>query len=418
MDELTFQPILGPILLSIVFVAAMLMLLVGPSFSKLTVSRRITLSLLRLGVILLALVTALRPGCIKKVEKSQAAVLLFLLDDSRSMELPHITDDSTRWGAVKEMIRNNESRFRQLAENKIDVRFFSFDNQIKPLEVADGIVDLPAKPTGGETDIGTAIYDTSLDVRDQRLLAVFLASDGVQNVLEPKVELSQAAETLNDMEVPLMAVQLGLPGDTGQLADIAITSFAEQQVVNKKNDLVARATMVSRGFANQDIAVELLVTDAAGNETRVATEIYRPSSSYEETNVQLKYSPEVAGEFRIKVRAIPMPGELAIRNNELEGFLTVRDKGMRVLFINGPLGWEQKFLRDSLPALDFIEMVFAPIYTFENERKRWPITSFEADFRDLDKYDVVILCNVDSRFVRQKNAYRNTGGAGRCRQKR
>ena len=408
MDDLTFQPILNPILLTIVFVVAMLMLLIGPSFSKLSRSRRITLSLLRLGVIGLALLTAVRPGCVQKIEKSQAAVLLFLVDATRSMELPHVSDDSSRWGVMSEMIRANESRFKQLAENKIDVRFFSFDNQTQLLEVTDGVVQLPKKPNGGETDIGTAIYDTSLDVRDQRLLVVFLASDGVQNVLEPEVELSQAVETLSDMEIPLMAVQFGLPGDTGQLADIAITSFAEQQVVNKKNDLVARATMVSRGFANQDIAVELLVTDSLGNETRVATDIYRPSSSYEETNVQLKYRPEVPGEYRIKVRAVPMPGELAVRNNELEGFLTVRDKGMRVLFINGPLGWEQKFLRDSLPAMDFIEMDFAPIYTYKNERDQWPITRFEADFRDPKKYDVVILCNVDSRALYDQNTHPET----------
>lgn len=408
MDELTFQPILSPIMLLVVFVVAVLMLLVGPSFSKLTPSRRITLSLLRLGVIGLALLTAVRPGCVQKIEKSQAAVLLFLVDATRSMELPHISDDSTRWGITREMIQNNESRFRELADNKIDVRFFRFDNQTQPLEVTDGIVALPSKPDGGETDIGTAIYNTSLDVRGQRLLAVFVASDGVQNVLEPEVELSQAVDALSDMQVPLMAVQLGMPGATAQVADVAITSFAEQMVVNKNNDLTARATMLARAYPNQDIAVELLVTDAAGTETSVATEVYRASSNYEEINVELKYRPTEPGEYRIKVRAVPMPGEKAIRNNDLEGFLTVRDKGMQVLFINGPLGWEQKFLRDSLPAMDFIEMDFVPIYTYRNERERWPITRFESYFRDPKKYDVVILCNVDSRALYDKNTHPQT----------
>lgn len=408
MDELTFQPILSPIMLVIVFVIALLMLLVGPSFAKLPPSRRITLTVLRLGVIGLALVTALRPGCIQKIEKSQSAVLLFLVDATRSMELPHISDDSTRWGVTRDMIKQNESRFRRLAENKIDVRFFSFDNQTKPLEFNDGVVGLPAEPDGGETDIGTAIYDTSLDVRDQRLLAVFLASDGVQNVLEPDVEMSQAVDSLSDMEVPLMAVQLGMPGVTSQVADVAITSFAEQMVVNKNNELVARATMLARAYANQDIAVELLVTDSQGVEKQVATDIYRASSNYEEINVELKYTPTDPGEYRIKVRAVPMPSEKAIRNNDLEGFLTVRDKGMRVLFVNGPLGWEQKFLRDSLPAMAFIEMKFSPIYSYKNERDRWPVTRFEGEFRDLEKYDVVILCNVDSRALYDENTHTGT----------
>ncbi|MDG1873335.1 MAG: glutamine amidotransferase [Mariniblastus sp.] len=356
------------------------------------------MSLIRLGVIGLAFLAMLRPGCVQKIEKSQSAVLLFLIDASRSMELPHIADDSTRWGTVMEMVNANQSRLKQLAENKIDVRFFTFDNQNQPVEVEDGVVNLPDNPEGSETDIGTAIYETSMDVRDQRLLGVFVATDCVQNVLDPEVELSQAAEALADMEVPLIGVQLGSASDSGQLADISITNFAEQQVVNKKNDLITRVTVVSRGFPNQDITLQLLVSDSAGNESVVANQIYRPSSSYEEANVELKYRPTEPGEFRIKVRALPMPGERALRNNELDGFLTVRDKGMRVLFLNGSVGNEQRFLRDSLSVIDFIEMDFQPIYTFKNARDQdWPIKRFEEDFIDPKKYDVFILCNVDSR---------------------
>lgn len=387
-----------------VFAVALLMLFIGPSFVNLTSSRRLTLTLIRAGVIVMALLAALRPGCVQKIEKSQAAVLLFLVDMTRSMELPHESDDSSRWAATVDMIRANESRFKQLAENKIDVKFFGFDNRTHVLEIVDGVVKLPEMPEGGETDIGTALFDTSLNVRDQRLLAVFLASDGVQNVLEPEIELSQAAESLADMEVPLMAIRLGLPGATGQFADVAITSFAEQQVVNKKSDLIARATMVTRGYSGQDVNVELIVTDSAGVETKVATEIVRPSNSYEETTVALKYRPTEPGEYRIKVRAVPMPNEKAVRNNELDGFLTVRDEGMSVLFLNGSLGNEQLFLRRSLPALDFVDLDFRPIYTYAGTRESsWPMGKFESEFRDPKKYDVFILCNVDSAALNQQS---------------
>jgi uncharacterized membrane protein len=403
LESITFQPILTPVVLTIVFAFALLMLLIGPSFAKLTARRRLTLTLLRTGVILLALCAAVRPGCVKTIEKSQAAVLLFLVDVTRSMELPHISDDSTRWAATVEMLKENESRFKQLADNDIDVKIYGFDNQTTVFEIVDGVVSLPAAPTGSETDIGTAIYNASLEARDQRVLAMFVASDGRQNVLEPDIELSQATDGLIAREAPLIAIQLGMPGDTGQFADLAITSFAEQHVVNKKNDLLARATLVARGYAGQDVNVELIVTDAAGAETRVASEIVRPSSTDEEMNVTLKYQPTVPGEYRIKVRAVPMPNEPARRNNELDGFLTVRDEGMRVLFINGPLGNEQLALRRSLPALDFVMLEFEPIYTYAREREsRWPIAEFEAKFSD-PIYDVFILCNVDSTTLTQES---------------
>ena len=223
------------------------MLLIGPSFIELNRSRRITLTGLRLGVILLVFLAMLRPGCVEKIEKNQAAILLFLLDSSRSMELPHVADDSSRWKAMVEMVRENESRIAKLAENKIETKFYTFDNRQQLLNVEGGVVNLPDKPEGAETDIGSALYRTSIDARDQRLLAVVMATDGNQNALEPEIEISQAAEALEDMEVPLLAVQLGLAGDSGQLADVAITNFPEQLVVNKKNDLIAKATMVTRG---------------------------------------------------------------------------------------------------------------------------------------------------------------------------
>ena len=346
----------------------------------------------------MALLAMLRPGCIEKIEKSQSAVLLLLIDSTRSMQLPHIADDSTRWATTLEMVRKNESRFKRLAENKIDVRVFTFDNQIKAVEIEDGGINLPSQAEGSETDIGTAIFETAMNVRDERLLAVLVVSDGNQNVFDPLVELTQAAEAIADMEVPLVAIQLGSAADSGQLADVAITNFAEQMVVNKKNDLNARATVVSRGFANRDITLDLIVTDSSGTETVVATEIYRPSNNYEESFVDLKYRPNEPGEFRIKVRSRPFPEERALRNNELDGFLTVRDEGMRVLFLNGSPGNEQKFLRETLSVLDFVKMDFQPIYTYKETRDGdWPIKSFESDFADPKKYDVFILCNVDSR---------------------
>ena len=112
----------------------------------------------------MALLAMLRPGCIEKIEKSQSAVLLLLIDSTRSMQLPHIADDLTRWATTLEMVRKNESRFKRLAENKIDVRVFTFDNQIKAVEIEDGGINLSSQAEGSETDIGTAIFETAMNL--------------------------------------------------------------------------------------------------------------------------------------------------------------------------------------------------------------------------------------------------------------
>jgi uncharacterized membrane protein len=404
MESITFQPILSYWALGLVFLLATLMLLVGPSFVKLTKSQRWTLGGLRLGLLALVLLATLRPGCVQQIEKNQAAILMFLVDTTRSMQLPHIGDDTTRWGAVEEVVEENKAKFEKLIESKIDVQFFGFDNQVASLEIIDGVVTLPEEPEGGETDIGSAIYETSLNVRDQRLLGVFVMSDGVQNVLDPPVELTQAAETLNDMEVPLYSVLLGLDGSS-QLRDIAITNFAEQQIVNVNNELTAKATLVSRGYPNQDITVDLILIDRAGKETLVKSTVVRPVGNYAETNIKLDYKPKIPGEFRLKIRANPMPDELAVRNNELDAFLTVNDRGMTVLYVSGDVSNEQRFLRDSLPTTGFIKLDFQPV--FPSSRDRWPLVDFEELFKD-PSYDVFIIGDLDSRAFHDPNAHTRT----------
>ena len=403
MASLTFQPIFSGTMMFVVAVIAVLMLFIGPSFANIEFRQRMTLTLLRLGVLGLAFVTLLRPGCADKIEQNQAGVILVLADISRSMDLPHIKDNSTRWDAVKQTIIANQSRFDQLAEKLIEVKFYKFDSELSPLETEGGVLQLPESPTGSETDIGTSIFEPLLAVRDRRLLAMVLLSDGVQNVLDPEVEMGDAVDVLNEMEAALIAVPFGTVGDSGQLADVAITSFPEQMVVNKNSDLNAIATLVSRGYANQDIKVELVISDGA-TEQVVASDLVRPSGAYEEINFRLKYRPTEPGEFRISVRAVPMAGEVAVRNNSLDGFLTVRDKGMRVLLLAGSLGWEQRALRDSLPALDFVDLQFRPLFTPppETRKRLWPLRDLVEEFSDETRYDVYILCNVDSRALWDK----------------
>ncbi len=397
METISFQPVANIWVIALMCVVAVLLLMVGPSFANLTRDRKMALVFLRTGVIALALLGLFRPGCVQTIEKNQAGVLLFLLDVSRSMELPHVSDDETRWKAMSKMIKENEAKFKELSELKIDVRFFEFDNDVRPLEFVDGIVQLPEQPEGGETDIGTPIYNSSLETRGERLIGVVVASDGVQTVANPEVELTQAATPLSDMQVPLISVLLGAPSDSGQHADVAIKNFSEQQVVNVRNRLTARATLVARGYANQDVKVELVIIDDAGNETIADKPLFvRPRSAFEEMNVELTYKPTEAGEFRMKVRAVPMPGEKAQRNNELDAFLTVNDKGMSILFIDGGLGNEQSFLRRSLGTTEFIDLEYLPLYSNADARDNsWPRAGMTELF-DNDTYDVFIFSDVDS----------------------
>ncbi len=397
MNTFTLQPVTSVWIVLVLAVCALLLLLfVRPSFSKVTDGQRKTLNLLRTAVVLLALLGLLRPGCVQTEEKLQSGVLLCLLDTSRSMELPHLQDDITRWDTIVETMKKNEDNFKELAEKQIEVRFFGFDNEMVRLEF-DGELKLPKKPEGGETDIASPLFNSTLKTRGERLIGVVLMSDGVSTVMNPPVEISQAVTPLVNMETPLICIPLGSPADSGQSRDVAITNFAEQHVINVKNRLAAKATVVTRGYMNEDIRVELVVIDSKGREEVVQPPfIVTPRRAVQETNIEIIYKPTEPGEYRMKIRAVPMPGEMALRNNELDAFLTVNDKGLSVVLIDGGMLWEQSYMRRSLATAEFLDLQFVPIYPAELEAG--PRDDLVDLFED-DSVDVFILSNIDSRLL-------------------
>ena len=398
MPSWTLQPVVHPVVIAIAIAALVAIVLFVPNGIPLSWKQRLKLVLLRLAVVCLILVALVRPGCVQKIEQTQSAVILFLLDTSRSMELPHRADDSSRWNALVEVVQQNQGRIEKLRDQQVEVRFYGFDNQVVPL-MNEGQLELPKKPLGSETDIGTAIYELTQDVRSERLLGVFVASDGVQNVADPKVELSHAASSVDDMQVPLFAIAFGVPGDSGQVADVAVTGLPEQHRIAVKNELGVHASIEARGFAGQEIPVQLLITDRDGNEKVVDTQIVQPTEANEQMKVTLKYLPTAVGEYRMRVRVQPLPGEVAVRNNELPSFLSVYEGGVRILYLSGNNAyWEQRELRNAWrTAAQGFDVVFVPILTDDASRATWPLGGQITRYLSDPTFDVIILGDVDAR---------------------
>ncbi len=399
MANWSFQPIASPMLLAVIAAILIALLFLGPAFGKISGSRRWTLSLVRLGIVLMALLATLRPGCVQQIERSQSATLLFIADTSRSMELPHRADDSTRYGAMKQMLQDSKAQIAELIDGDIAVKFFGFDGQLYDLDFVDGQVVLPEKPTGSETDIASSLFKSAIDSRQERLIGVMIASDGVPNVLDPQIELSQAAEILDDLSVPLFAIPFGLPGDTGQVADVAVLSLPEQHRIAVKNQLNVEATISARGYANQPVRIDLYVTDAAGQEQQVDSVRYVPDKSYVEKKVLLRHTPLEAGQYRMRVHAVAESGnELALRNNDLPSFLNVYEGGLRVLYLDGGFGWTQSFVRDAIASsAQDVELIVLPIPSDEKSRKQWPLGGLVTDWFKDPTIDVYIIGDVDSR---------------------
>ena len=388
------QPVAQGWIIFLIIAVLGVALIIGPDATKLNSRQRRTLLWIRLALVGLVVLAMLRPGIISTISQRQSAVLGVMLDYSRSMKLSHMAVGPNRWEAMNELLEDNRDRFKALKDQNIDVRFYSFGNRLKPLnDLTDGLPDLPEQPSEGESDAGTAIFDVIDSVRDQRLLGLVMMGDGRQNAADPEIEIAQAGKLLEDTQTPLFAVPFGQAAQTDQFADIAVENMADQFTCWVKNTLTVSATINARGFANQEIPVQLIVIDQEGNEEVVDTVRQEFTQKSETAAVELTYTPEKAGQYQLIVRAEPQDGEISPRNNELPGFLTVNEGGLKVLYVYGSLNWEVSFLIRSLGAYKDIQL--DQLHMDRRDESRWPLDK-TALFED-DSYDVFILHNVDSR---------------------
>ncbi len=394
-SQLSFQPVAPLVIVFGLLLILVGLLAIGPSYLQLTLTRQRQLIATRLLVISLLAVALLRPGCVTSVEKQLSATLLVLIDISRSMELPHRGDDTSRWETLRTTLTQAETSMKSLKDQRIDVKYFWFDGQLATAATNESGIVFPELPTGTETDLGNAILQAMRQVRDQRILGVFLLSDGVQNVADTPIEVLDAGQLLADQEVPLLAVPFGLPAELGQLADIAITQLPEQHRARVKNRLQVRATMQARGFANKPITVELLVSSKDMPEQVVDTQFHTPTLPYEEQVVTMNYIPAQTGRFRMRLRAKSEVNEIAMRNNELPSFLNVYEGGSRVVYLEGNAGWEQKYLKKAIRGIgEGIELDFLLIYP--QSRTQWPYGAQLTSVLSDPTIDVFIIGDLDA----------------------
>jgi hypothetical protein len=373
-------------------------LLIRPSFRQITRRRLWILLGLRGLVVLLVLIGLLRPTRISTSSRPQSAVLLVLFDQSRSMGLPHTSGDQSRWQAQLDTLRSVEEMLRSVAR-EIEVRIYAYDRQLKTLAWQEGRIEFPADPLGDQTDIGSTLDEAVQRELGQRLAAVILLGDGAQTAYSPRVEVQQAGRTLARLDYPLYTVTFGPPGDAVQTRDVVIESLPEQYTVFVKNELPVKGVLRARGYVNQEIPVELLVDDAQGNRTTAGAVRLQPRQDGQPVPVEILYTPQEPGQYKLTLRAVPQAGERVTRNNELSAFLTVMEGGLRVVYLYGDLLGEQRVLRRSLNDSPDIQLDDA--YLDPRNRARWPVDL--GDLISRPTCDVFILESVDASALGEAN---------------
>ncbi len=395
MSQWYFNPVGGYGLVSAAALALILLLtLLGLPRHRLSPRRRWVLFGIRLAVIALAMLAMLRPSLVHTKTKKQSVRLVVLVDQSRSMLVADAVGGKSRWAVLRSVVEEALPALEQLSEN-LEVEVYGFDSELHPLDFTAGKLDLSSTPDGQQTAIGAALEDVLRRETGKRLGGVILLSDGAQRAYAPHDIAPQGpTRRLAELGYPLYTLAFGQSRGLGQARDVAIKELSVNQTVYVKNDLTVHGNARIDGFGGQTIPVQILLETASGKMEVAGTQELKAPPQGESVPIELHTVPQTPGEYKLTLRAAKQPGELVTTNNEISTFITVLKGGVNVLYLEGGLRVDQKYLRRSLDASADIKVDYLSFNP--RDPKQRPVDLLERFQRG--KYDVYIIGDVDASY--------------------
>jgi hypothetical protein len=305
--------------------------------------RRLTWALMLLrGVGLLALLLALaKPTWTSDSSLVDPGHLGVILDNSRSMSLPDV-GGKPRYAVAREALDRLKTALaadRSGPPLKVDL----FDINGAPLEKG-----APDQPTVERTDLARALGEASARLRSKPLAGIVLISDGMDNTGQ------QTFRDLADMPVPVHGLGFR-PVDDAAGFDLAV--------------LQVRAP--ERAMVNNEIKVEVVVSKIGTPATEAAVEMKRGREVFAtqkvsfgpgggEQKVSLNLMPRQPGTFVFTAEIKGQANERVLANNSAHFPLRVDVEPIRVLYLEGYLRPEFKFLKNRLeddPDVNLVSIV-------------------------------------------------------------
>ena len=399
MLRLSFYPIAENYLWVLVAAIALLALLaIRPSRASLTRRRWLALGAIRLVVVLLIVLAMLRPTLVYTKTEMQPATLLVLADQSRSMGVRDAAGGRSRWESLRDTLAEAQPALATLAE-QFELKTFRFDAETHPVQAGGGQIELPQEPEGQQTAIGSVLEDVLRDEAGKRLLGIVLLSDGAQRAYPPRDVLPQtAAARLKHLGYPLYTFRFGQSRGLGQAQDVAGKDLLANASVFVKNELSVSGEIRVDGYVNRDVTVRLLFETSPDKMETVAQKTVRATADGQLLPVEFEYVPEVPGEYKLTLEAVDQQGELVTTNNRLSSFVNVLKGGLNVLYLEGALRPEIRFLKESLDASPDINVDFIRI----DPRQPDDRPSDLAERFQPGKYEVYLLGDLDSSVFDKK----------------
>jgi len=371
--HLVLHPVMAPVWAgAVVFALVAVMVLVAWRWPMpLARGRRVLLIVLRALVVVAVAMLLLEPEARWQGRQSVMGEVAFLVDGSRSMairdavpvaKVPLTPDPSPAEGRGEQqaLSRRDAVRFAFLAAGKpyadLAARWiinpYAFGVRPRPIgdfapESADPRTDF-AEALGTmvvRQERGTGPYDDA----PSPLAAVAVISDG--RATRSRGSAEAVARVLAQRGVKVHAVAVGSDTPIAGVFDVAVRDLRAPERVFAGNRPQVRAVVATLGMAGRKVDAVLSV-----NGKEVARRPVAPASN--RTTHEIVYIPplDAAGTATIALAVEPAPGELIATNNRAETTVRVEEGGIRVLYLDGRLHPEGKYIARALGEAKEIEL--------------------------------------------------------------
>ncbi len=330
---------------------------------------------LRIGGILLLLTILANP--VWKQKNIDPGRVVVVLDNSRSMSL---TDSGgvTRYDRAKAAVSQlTHALDADHAGPRVAVDLYDVngDHQAEP----------PATPTVDHTNLTRALQEATLKARGSHLVtAVVLVSDGMDNT--GRKDFGDWEET----SVPIDGLGFAAV-ETGNL-DLAVRKPTAPERARIHNELRISVPVVKSGAA----AAEATVALKLGRDVLASQRVnFGPGPS--EQVVTLAYTPHQAGDFVFTASIETTAGERNLSNNEAQFPMRIDADPIRVLYIEGFLRYEYKYLKARLE--DDPDVALVSVVRRVNPEGLAAADKDVLTADELKHMDVVILGDMEGKFL-------------------
>ena len=369
------------------------------SYRRLAIGERPRRALVALRTTTIVTLAALLAGPLLEVprETVEPDSVVVLADRSRSLEVEDVsgpTGIGSRDAALRALAGPGSPFADAGPEHRVS--WFGFSEDLVPLASGAQGVDVGA-PVGERTLIASAIERALERSSGRAISAIVLLTDG-RTTDPPDRAL---VRRLQSDGIAVSAIVLGADAEVGDTSVAAVDAPRRAFV----RDLVpVEATVERRGPARAR-AMRVELVDASTGEVSDRSELPpagQADAAVAVDRVQLIAKPSAAGDARWEVRVSAADGarDLLPANDRRPVPITLVDRPMRVLYVDGYPRWEYRYLKNLLQRERSVEsavMLLSAERDFAQEGNT-PISRLPRTREEFDRYDLFVVGDVPASF--------------------